>query len=297
MPEDESKSVPPSGRDDPAPDEEARPEESPLDEEDHADEVQRRSSVPLQVIHDAVRVDGEIEISRPGNALFWSGLAGGLAMGLSLIVSGALKSHLPDAEPFGAIVKIGYTVGFLVVILGRQQLYTENTLTVVLPLMHHRSLKTLVHVLRVWGIVLFSNLLGAAAISWYCAQSGAFDESMREAFTKLGAAVVEPSAQVIFLRGILAGWMIALIVWLVPAVDGAAKLLIIFALAYSVGLAELSHVIAGSVEALYLVWIDELAWGSYFGSFLLPVLLGNTLGGVVLTAVINHAQTVASQDD
>jgi len=265
--------------------------------EGHDHEVERRSHVSVQVVYDVVRHAGEEELQRASGALFWSGLAGGLAMGLSLIAVGVLRSYLPPEHWADAIARLGYVVGFVVVILGRQQLYTENTLTVVLPALHERTLRVVGHVLRVWGVVLVANLLGAAAIAWVAANTSAFAPEMKAAFADVGHKAIEPSFNTVLLRGILAGWLIAMIVWLSPAAEGSARLWIIVLLAYLVGVAHLSHVIAGSAETLYLVWAGEISWGRYLGGFLLPALLGNTIGGVTLTALVNHAQATAGGKD
>ena len=98
-----------------------------------------------------------------------------------------------------------------------------------------------------------------------------------------------------FLRGIFAGWLIALVVWLLPAAD-YARLQIILILTYLVGLAGLAHIIAGSVEVLYLVTTGAASWGSYFGQFMVPTLIGNTLGGVTLVAALNYGQVAPAKE-
>ena len=84
-------------------------------------------------------------------------------MGASLITEGLLNSHLPDASWKPLVSKLGYSVGFIVVILGRQQLFTENTLTPILPLMREKTLERFLNVLRLWSVVLAANLLGCLA--------------------------------------------------------------------------------------------------------------------------------------
>jgi formate/nitrite transporter FocA (FNT family) len=92
-------------------------------------EAQQRSSTTAHVVHAAVRQEGEHELQRTSAGLAWSGLAAGLSMGFSLMVEGALHAHLPDKSWSEIISKAGYSAGFVIVILGRQQLSTENTST------------------------------------------------------------------------------------------------------------------------------------------------------------------------
>ena len=257
-------------------------------------QVERRSSPSAHTVHEVVRREGEQEMARTSSALFASGLAAGIAMGLSLVVDGALRSVLPK-EPWAqeGVARLGYAAGFIVVTLGRQQLYTENTLTAVLPALERRDARSLAQMLRVWGVVLAANLLGALAISWVAADTAAFGAEMKAAFAEIGRKAIEPGFGTVLLRGVLAGWLIALIVWLMPAAEGGSKFWVILLLAYAVGLLHLSHSIAGSVETMYLAWAGEISWSKYAWQFLVPAVVGNTIGGVTLTAGLNYAQVRA----
>jgi formate/nitrite transporter FocA (FNT family) len=123
-------------------------------QEEHSRSVSDAGRPNAFVLHEAIRKEGDEELRRDGLALFTSAIAAGLTMGFSLIVPGVLKAHLPQASWSDLVVSIGYATGFLIVVLGRQQLFTENTLTPILPLLHDRTWKTLRRVLRLWGIVL-----------------------------------------------------------------------------------------------------------------------------------------------
>ena len=252
----------------------------------------RVESTPLPVIHEVIRRRGEEELARSNSALAWSGLAAGLSMGLSMITEGLLKDHLPSAPWAVLITKLGYSVGFIVVILGRQQLFTENTLTPVIPVLAKRDLATLLQMLRLWLVVLVSNLVGALCVAWVLGNTHVFEESVRHAFAEIGQRAIANTFGTTFLRGIFAGWIIALVVWLMPAVPNN-RLWVILILTWLLGIAELSHVIAGSIETMYLVMTGSASWADYFLHFMIPALLGNTLGGVALVALINHAQLVA----
>src|SRR5215210_2529554 len=131
-------------------------------QDEHADELSAPSG---KIVYKAILQEGEEELERPSSALFWSGLAAGLSMGFSFIAEAILHAYLPKAEWTPLVSKFGYTVGFLIVILGRQQLFTENTLTPVLPLLKNKDGKTLVNMLRLWGVVLAANLLGVLILA------------------------------------------------------------------------------------------------------------------------------------
>lgn len=260
------------------------------EEEETAREV---GAVLANVIHEVIRREGDIEIQRPTSALAWSGLAAGLSMGFSLVAEALLRSHLPHGAPWAPLVsKIGYSFGFLIVILGRQQLFTENTLTTVLPVLARRDVATFLQMTRVWSVVLLTNLIGAFAVAWVLGNSTAFDEDVRKTFAEIGRKAVEHGWGTIVIRGVFAGWLIAMVVWLLPGSREQGALIILL-LTWLVGVGEFSHIIAGSVEAFYLVGTKAIGFWSCIGNYVAPTLIGNVLGGVSLVAVLNHAQVVA----
>jgi formate/nitrite transporter FocA (FNT family) len=255
-------------------------------------DAEERSSVRAHVVHEAIRMEGEEELKRSSSALAWSGLAAGLSMGFSLIAEGLLRSRIPDAPWCPLITKFGYSAGFVLVVMGRQQLFTENTLTPILPLLHRRDLKTLWHVMRLWVVVLAANLVGAAVIASVLGNTEAFRPEVRRAFDEIGREAMNVSFGLALLRGIFAGWLIAFKVWLLPFAE-AFRVLIIVGLTYLVGLGGFTHIIAGSVETMLLVVTGVASWQQYVGGYMIPVLLGNVIGGVALVAALNHAQVVS----
>lgn len=112
-------------------------------------------------------------------ALMWSGLASGLSMAFSLIAEGLIIRYLPGASWAPLLATFGYTVGFLIVVLGSQQLFTENTITAVIPFLQERTRKNLLNMLRLWGIVLVSNLVGVFLMAWVIASTGVFDRDQK----------------------------------------------------------------------------------------------------------------------
>lgn len=254
--------------------------------------VEERRGVSALVIHEAIRRQGEEELLRPATGLAWSGLAAGLSMGFSLVTQGLLRAGLPDAPWRPLVANLGYAMGFLIVILGRQQLFTENTLTAILPLLARRDRATLGRVARLWAIVFIANMVGALVFAWVVGSSDIFRPEVRQAFEAIGREALHGGFGNVVLRAVFAGWLIALMVWLLPAAD-TARVNVIIIVTYVVGLAGLAHIVAGTVEVLYLVTTGVASVGDFLGRFMLPTLLGNIVGGVSLVAVLNHAQVVA----
>ncbi len=255
-------------------------------------EAQDRTSVSAVVVHEAVRHDGEEELNRPSSALAWSGFAAGLSMGFSLVGQALLRSHLPDKPWRPIIVSLGYSLGYLIVIVGRQQLFTENTLTAIIPLLARRNVVTFVQVARLWAIVLVANLAGAHLFAWVAGNTAMFSPQVQAAMLALGKEAAAVSFGAALLRGIFAGWLIAMVVWMLAATD-SGRLAVIVILTSLVGLASFTHIIAGSIDVLFLVMVGAKSWGSAAWGYMLPTLIGNSIGGVSLTAALNHAQVVA----
>ena len=265
---------------------------SPELTEKQQQEAQDRTSVSAIVVHEAIRHDGEEELSRSVSALAWSGLAAGLSMGFSFVGQALFYAYLPDAPWRRLLVSLGYPLGFLIVIIGRQQLFTENTLTAIIPLLTRRTPAALLSVMRLWTIVLASNLAGAHLFAWVVGNTPMFKAPIRAAMLAIATEAADVQFGPAILRGIFAGWLIALVVWMLAATD-VDRVLIIVILTYTVGLAGLTHIVAGAVEVLFLAMVGAKTWASVAWGYLLPTLIGNCIGGVSLTAAVNHAQVVA----
>ena len=214
-------------------------------------------------------------------------------MGFSLIAEGLLRAFLPDAAWRPLLAKLGYSVGFLIVIIGRQQLFTENTLTPIIPLLTRRDARTFRNVLRLWIVVLTANLIGTLTVAWVLGHTAVFEPQIRESFKTVSLEATQGGFSLSLLKGIFSGWLIALMVWMLGGMK-EGHFAVIVVITYLIGIANLTHIIAGSVEAMYLTTTGALSWGQALGGFMLPTLIGNVLGGTSLVAVVNHAQVVAS---
>jgi formate/nitrite transporter FocA (FNT family) len=239
-------------------------------------------------IHKVIREEGEEQLKRHGGAIAWSGLAAGLSMGFSFLTMALVQGRLPNAEWTPLVTSLGYTIGFLIVILGRQQLFTETTLTPVLPILTHYTVARLGKLFRFWGIVLSTNLVGTWLFAWAISHESFFVPTVWHSLGSIAIeAVQEPFWPMVF-KAVLAGWLIALMVWVLPGA-GPAKLPIIVIITYTVAMGHFSHSIAGSCEAAFAVITGTKGLYDYFFVFLFPTVLGNTIGGVTLVAVLNHA--------
>lgn len=257
--------------------------------EDELEEIETRLKLRPLAVYEIVRQEGEDELTRPATSLWWSGLAAGLSIGFSVFTQASLRTYLPDAPWRPLVADLGYAVGFLIVILGRQQLFTEITLTAVLPVLARPSLKGVWAIARIWGIVLLANIAGTAVFGAGIAFDVLNLPDVTAAALEIARHALEPDIWHMLLRAIAAGWLIATVVWLLPSSEQAG-FLVITLLTYLIALFELSHAVAGSVEAMALVFAGEISGGKALIGFYLPTLIGNILGGSALFALITYAQ-------
>lgn len=241
------------------------------------------------VLHEVIRLQGNHELDRTLAALWWSALAAGLTIGLSLMAMGLFRSHLPDHDAAVITTSLGYPVGFLAIILARQQLFTENTLTAVLPVMSEPTLEKFGQLLRLWSVVLAGNIVGALLFAYGMLHLPIFDAKADQAFLEIGREVMENDHWQMFSKGIVSGWMIATMVWLVPAAENA-KVWIIFLVTYLMALGSFSHIVVGTCEVGYLMFAKEVAPVGFVTDFALPTLAGNIVGGSLIFALMSHAQ-------
>ncbi|MGR4971900.1 formate/nitrite transporter family protein [Pseudomonas sp. Z1-12] len=252
-------------------------------------EVDRNQPPRAAVLHEIIRTQGNLELERSVAALWWSALAAGLTMGLSLMAMGLLNSRLPDHEGFKVIASFGYCAGFLAVILARQQLFTENTLTAVLPIMSKPTLGNFGRLFRLWGVVLVGNLCGTLLVAYVMLHLPIFDRRTDLAFLEIGRKVMENDTGQMFAKGIISGWMIATMVWMIPSME-SAKMWIIILITYLMALGDFTHIVVGSAEVSYLVFAGQLSWEDFWMVFAAPTLAGNIIGGSFIFALISHAQ-------
>ena len=263
-------------------------ESSPhLDEKQQRQAAERAAPGPL-VIHEIVREEGQSELDRSFSGLAWSGLAAGLSIGFSFITQAYLQAALPTASWTRLVAGFGYCLGFLIVVLGRQQLFTETTLTALIPTLTQRTGAALLRTIRVWVVVLVANLLGTFAFAFMAARPGVFDPAATHAMSEISDKLLALPFWQAAIRAVASGWLIGLMVWLLPA-SGSARPLIIILLTYVVAMCEFPHVIAGSVEAAFAVFTGHATIVAYLAQFLAPVFLGNVIGGTALAALLNHA--------
>ena len=256
------------------------------EEKDVESHVPQRSPVIFEII----RRMGEEELNRPWISLWWSGIAAGISMGMSVLAEALLHDGLKGVPLTEMIEKLGYSLGFIIVILARQQLFTENTLASVVPVMAHFHFQNLKKIARLWGTVLIANVIGTIVFAFFLIHGSIVSSSVLQTVTELSLQPFSFGFGELICRGAVSGFLIASLVWILANTEGS-KVGIIVLLTYPIALGNFAHIIAGSVEASFLVMTGSVSVEHAVFGFYLPTLIGNVLGGTFLFAMLAYGQT------
>jgi formate/nitrite transporter FocA (FNT family) len=241
-----------------------------------------------------VATNARQELKRPSIALAISGFGGGAFMGLSALGTAIAVAMLDHSNAAEILSRMFYPVGFIVVILGRSQLFTENTLyPVALVLAEKREFW---NTMRLWAVVLPANVAGALAFATIASFTSAIGPASVAALSQLGSAAIAHPATQIFWSGVIGGWIIALAAWLVSGSHSiTGSVLVIWILTFIVGLGNFAHCIATSCEVMVTVLTGHAPWTAYTGWFF-PAVAGNICGGVGLVTILEYGQVMIGRE-
>jgi formate/nitrite transporter FocA (FNT family) len=235
----------------------------------------------------------EDELERKSTQLAFSGLAGGLTMGFTGLGVALVRSYLGEGKPQELISFLLYPLGFIAVIIGRQQLFTENTLYPVLLVLEHK--RHVFDTLRLWTIVFVTNIIGALLFALLCMKTEALKPEVRDALLQLGQTAASRHFSDLFSSGIIAGWMIATVAWLVTASHWtSSQVIVTYVITFLMGMGHLAHCIAGSGEVFCALLSGSVTSGGYL-YWLAAATLGNIVGGVLLVSFLNWGQAGSKQ--
>ncbi len=251
--------------------------------------VAERETGSAVVIYEVIRKAGDEELERPASGLFFSAFAAGIAVCASLIAVATIRADVPEARWSELVVAMGYTIGFVIVVLGNLQLFTEATVTAVVPVVAKPSPHNFWRLGRLWGIVLVGNLIGTLVVAAMIAQGWIVDAETLEGAIAFSSHLMENSFGRTLVLAIPAGFLIASLAWVLPNAR-ESSFWVVVAITWLVSAGGFAHVVVGSAEA-WLLWLSGRAgldWVAF--GFILPAFLGNVIGGSGLFALIAHGQ-------
>lgn len=241
------------------------------------------------VVYEIIRREGEEELERPFRSLWWSGIAAGLVISASVFAEGLLHMHLPDTPWRPLIENFGYCIGFLLVMLSGFQLFTEQTVKAILPLLSNQNWYSLKRTASLWSIVFLANMVGTLGAAAFATLSSAISPEQLNAFLEISRHFTDKDFSEMLVQGIPAGFVIAVLVWMMPNAEGS-KVWVIVLVTYLIALGELAHVVAGSAEVFLVLLAGEITAITAIFEKILPALIGNIIGGAALFSLIAYAQ-------
>ena len=265
---------------------EARMPKPPPKRDEELGNDTRRLTAP-EIFHNVVE-DARAELKRSSTKLAFSGLAGGLTLGLTGLAVASIRALLGRGGWQDLVSYLAYPIGFIAVIIGRAQLFTENTLYPVILVLDER--RYLLETLRLWGVVFASNIVGAMLFALLAIKSGALLPGIASQLVDLGMEALQGSGAHIFWSGVIGGWLIALVAWVVTASQWTiGQMAMVWVLTFVVGAGKFSHCVVTSGEIISAVLAESATSGEYL-RWLLLATSGNVVGGVVIVSVLNYGQ-------
>ncbi len=248
---------------------------------------------PGEVVNEQISLGSKI-YNMPSHKLFISSFTAGLEISFSLVLMGLLYTMFEgqlSKSALSLVISLGYPIGFIFVIMGRSELFTEQTALAMVPVLNKdQSLKSLV---RLWMVVLLGNLIGGLLfslfISWFGPAKGIVSA---EALEHIAQKFIDQPLVLVLGSALLAGWMMGLLGWLLTSArESIARIMLIILVTIIIGFANLHHCVVGSVEVLSALWLEEsVSWSDYL-QFLWPSVVGNILGGALFVSVLKFALT------
>lgn len=255
-------------------------------------DVEHSAGLSPVAVYIVVHREGVEELNRPLDSLWWSGVAAGVGISASVLAEGILHTAFAENENRFAIENLGYTVGFVLVILGRLQLFTENTITAILPLLSRPSGRMLWRTARLWAVVFAANLVGTFWSALLSLWGGVVPPQHLAGMIAISGHFGHLEPFDAFARGVPAGFFVAAIVWMLPSARASA-IFVIMMFTYLIAMGDFTHVIAGSTELFLLLLNGDTGIGHAL-ALLLATLAGNVAGGTGLFALLAYGQ-VASE--
>ena len=260
-----------------------------------AEQPEEGTRLTAEQIHRNVLRPAEHEIRRPAAALLWSALAAGLVIGFSCLAA-AFAAHVAPEPYKHAAASAAYPLGFIFVIMARSELFTENTLVPVIPLLERRDRETFWLVVRIWALLLVGNLAGTLIFALALATTEVLRPEYATELLRIAREATEGGFMQTAYAAVFAGWLMALLAWLLASTTSTlAQIVLIWLCTAPISALHFRHVVVGSTEAFYRATLGDASWGAMLWDFVTPAVLGNAVGGVLLVALLNHSQVEADR--
>ncbi|MDF4202914.1 formate/nitrite transporter family protein [Maribacter sp. SA7] len=266
------------------------------EQQDHQKELEKKSEEikgdnEYSVILSRVIHEGEEIFKIKNKAMFLSAVIAGLEIGFSYFLICALYYLLNgtvDANMTFKLFAVVYPVGFILVILGKSALFTEQTSVLALPMLNGQ--RSIWELFRVWGVVILGNIIGgnifAAFIGLLAPHLNLFTA---ETMIDIGSHVIKESSWILLTSAIVAGWLMGLLTWLLNStMNSLTRVALIIMITGVIGFGGFHHSIVGNIEVFgAFLHSKDISMLDYWW-FLFLALLGNSIGGAVVVGLFKY---------
>ncbi|MFT5245024.1 MAG: formate/nitrite transporter FocA (FNT family) [Psychroserpens sp.] len=266
------------------------------DQEKHQKELEKTSekidSVDehRDIISRVIR-EGEEIFKINNKAITLSAIIAGLEIGFSYFLICSLYYLLSGTMAENTIFKLFslvYPIGFILVVLGKSALFTEQTSVLTIPVLNGQ--RTIWELLRVWGLVILGNLIGGILFTLFISLLAPnLNLFTHETMVKIGSHVVDYDAWVLFLSAIVAGWLMGLLNWLINSVKNSlTRIFLIFMITGVIGFGGFHHSIVGNIEVFGAFLHSNTITLLDYLAFLALAVVGNAIGGAVVVGLFKY---------
>lgn len=240
------------------------------------------------------------ELERPARGLIMSGLLAGLGIGTSVLLV-AIVHSFPDeslSEPARQLLAANaYAVGFVIVIMGSTDLFTEYTTIAILPVLTRDA--PLRYLARLWGLIYGANIVGGAIFALTVATlAPALGVAQESAFEEAAIRLLSSSGTVMLLSGIMAGWLMGFLSWLLIAGrETVSQILFVWIIAATIGAAQLHHSIVGAIEVIAGAIVSVDIGATDILRFFVVVTAGNIIGSTIFALLIRYGTLLSGSGE
>lgn len=268
--------------------EEAEKVDKELDSQDSKDKTMTKTHG--EILKEQI-IEGCETYDRSKSSILLSSFTAGLEIGFSFLMLCSLFSFLEGKvaeETIFKLIALVYPIGFILVVLGKSILFTEQTSLLALPVLNNR--RSVWSLFQIWGVVIFGNLAGgmliALTVSWLGSGLNLFEANV---IAKIGEHFVDYDILTIFLSAIMAGWLMGLLSWLVTSSkETTAEILIIYVITAVMGFTGLHHSIIGHIEIFAGMLVSDKITFLVYLKTLVTALAGNAVGATVFVALLKY---------
>jgi len=266
------------------------------DQEKHQKDLEKKSEeiggdnkyrdILSNVIH-----EGEEIFKIKKRAMTLSAVIAGLEIGFSYFLVCTLYYLLSGKVEETTIYKLFslvYPVGFVLVILGKSALFTEQTSVLTLPVLNGQ--RSIWELLRIWGLVILGNIAGGIIFTLFISLLAPnLNLFTHETMVTIGSHVLHRDAWIIFLSAIVAGWLMGMLNWLINSTKNSlTRIFLIIMITGVIGFGGFHHSIVGNIEVFgAFLFSDSITIFDYLW-FLFLVLFGNGIGGAVVVGLFKY---------